>query len=73
MVTGFTSGIAVVIFSSQVKDLLGLDLAAVPAEFPAKWAAYWAARDSLNPAALALACGLDSRPFCACATVATAA
>ena len=38
--TGFTSGIAVVIFSSEVKDLLGLRMGAVPAEFFAKWAAY---------------------------------
>lgn len=38
--TGFTSGIAVVIFSSEVKDLLGLKMGAVPPEFFAKWAAY---------------------------------
>ena len=37
VVTGFTSGIAVIIFSSQVKDLLGLRMGAVPAEFLAKW------------------------------------
>jgi sulfate permease, SulP family len=37
VITGFTSGIAVVIFSSQVKDLLGLEMGAVPAEFIAKW------------------------------------
>ncbi len=29
IVTGFTSGIAIVIFSGQIKDLLGLDLAKV--------------------------------------------
>jgi SulP family sulfate permease len=40
VVTGFTSGIAVIIFSSQVKDLLGLKMGAVPGPFPAKWAAY---------------------------------
>ena len=38
--TGFTSGIAVVIASSQVRDLLGLTMADVPAEFVEKWAAY---------------------------------
>lgn len=36
---GFTAGIAVVIFSSQIKDFLGLPLAEVPGEFIAKWAA----------------------------------
>ena len=40
VVTGFTSGIAVIIFSSQVKDLLGLRMGAVPADFVAKWRAY---------------------------------
>jgi SulP family sulfate permease len=40
VVTGFTAGIAVSIFSSQVKDLLGLDMAKVPAEFFARWTAY---------------------------------
>ena len=40
VVIGFTSGIAVLIFSSQVKDLLGLEMGAVPAEFVEKWGAY---------------------------------
>ncbi|MGB3368411.1 MAG: sulfate permease [Acidaminobacteraceae bacterium] len=35
--TGFTSGIAVTIFSSQVKDFLGLNTADLPAEFLEKW------------------------------------
>jgi len=38
--TGFTSGIAVIIFSSQIKDLLGLRMGQVPAEFLQKWGAY---------------------------------
>jgi sulfate permease, SulP family len=37
---GFTSGIALVIFSGQIKDLLGLRMGAVPAEFVAKWRVY---------------------------------
>ena len=41
VVTGFTSGIAVIIFSSQIKDFLGLKMGAVPAEFMDKWVAYW--------------------------------
>lgn len=40
LIVGFTSGIAVVIFSSQVKDLLGLHMGVVPADFPAKWKTY---------------------------------
>jgi len=52
---GFTSGIALIIFSSQVKDLLGLDMDAVPASFVAKWDAYAHAFDSVNPWALVVA------------------
>ena len=47
--TGFTAGIALLIFSSQVKDFLGLDMGEVPAEFFAKWGAYAAALDGVNP------------------------
>lgn len=39
VVVGFTSGIAVIIASSQVKDFLGLAMGAVPAEFVEKWMA----------------------------------
>src|SRR5262249_36870644 len=52
VVTGFTSGIALIIFSSQVKDLLGLRMGAVPAPFVAKWQAIGAALPSASPAAL---------------------
>ena len=52
---GFTSGIALIIFSSQVKDLLGLDMGAVPAAFLTKWDAYAHAFDSVNPWALVVA------------------
>lgn len=57
VVTGFTSGIAVIIFSSQVKDLLGLDMGAVPADFFAKWAAFWDAGGSIAAPAVALSAG----------------
>lgn len=40
--TGFTSGIAVTIFCTQIKDLLGLTIPeAVPADFIAKWGCYF--------------------------------
>ena len=35
--TGFTSGIAVIIFSAQIKDFFGLTMGTVPAEFVEKW------------------------------------
>jgi SulP family sulfate permease len=40
VITGFTAGIAVIIFSSQVKDFLGLKMGKVPAGFMDKWVAY---------------------------------
>ena len=40
---GFTSGIAVTIFSSQINDFLGLNLSDIPAEFTNKWALYFSA------------------------------
>ncbi len=55
--TGFTTGIAVVIFSTQVKDLLGLQMATVPAEFLPKWRGYFGAIGSLSPAATGLGIG----------------
>lgn len=53
--TGFTSGIAVIILASQVKDFFGLTADKVPAEFIPKLQALWAARDSLSLPGLALA------------------
>ena len=47
--TGFTSGIAVTIFCTQVKDLLGLSIpGAVPAEFISKWGCYFRYIDTVN-------------------------
>ncbi|ACC97962.1 Sulfate permease [Elusimicrobium minutum Pei191] len=39
--TGFTSGIAVVLFSTQVNDFLGLNLTNMPSEFFDKWLVYF--------------------------------
>lgn len=52
---GFTTGIAVIIFSSQVKDFLGLTMGAVPTEFLAKWGAYAEAMASANTTAILVA------------------
>jgi SulP family sulfate permease len=38
--TGFTAGIAVIIFSSQMKDLFGLQMGNPPPEFIEKWTEY---------------------------------
>ncbi len=40
LITGFTSGIALIIFSSEVKDFLGLKMGAVPADFLDKWVSF---------------------------------
>src|SRR3954463_14049274 len=40
VVVGFTSGIALIIFSSQVGDFLGLKIEKVPADFLEKWIVY---------------------------------
>lgn len=40
IVVGFTSGIAVTIFTTQIKDLFGLNLTEVPSDFIEKWIVY---------------------------------
>ena len=41
IIVGFTSGIAVTIFTTQVKDLLGMQMTNVPSDFIEKWIAYF--------------------------------
>ena len=43
IIVGFTSGIALTIFTAQIKDLLGLSMAVVPSDFIEKWIAYFEA------------------------------
>ena len=57
VVTGFTAGIAVIIFSSQVKDFLGLRMGAVPPDFVEKWNAYAGAIGTLQWPTVAIAAG----------------
>ena len=54
LVVGFTSGIALTIFSTQIKDALGLEIAAVPAEFIDKWAVYLNSLGTINYWALGI-------------------
>lgn len=52
VIVGFTSGIAIIIFSSEIKDFFGLDIPKVPAEFIEKWVAYATALPTTKPATL---------------------
>lgn len=58
IVVGFTSGIAVVIFSTQVKDFLGLTIDNLPSEFIPQWGAYFShiSTFNLNEFLLSLGC-----------------
>jgi SulP family sulfate permease len=49
VIVGFTAGIAVIIFASQIKELLGLDLAKEPAALAPKLAALASAMPTLRP------------------------
>lgn len=55
LIIGFTSGIALIIFSSQVKDFLGLQMGAVPADFTDKWIAYAGHISTINWTSLIIA------------------
>lgn len=57
LITGFTTGIAVIIFSSQIKDFFGLNLNLVPAEFISKWVALISAFPTLHLSTCLLSLG----------------
>ena len=48
IVVGFTSGIALTIFATQIKDLFGLQIDDVPAGFLDKWGVYFNHFDTVN-------------------------
>ncbi len=48
IIVGFTSGIALTIFSTQIKDLFGLSIETVPSDFFAKWGVYFQNFNSIN-------------------------
>ena len=54
IIVGFTSGIALTIFSTQIKDLFGLSVESVPSDFFAKWQIYFQNFDSVNWIATAI-------------------
>lgn len=55
LIIGFTSGIAVIIFSSQIKDFFGLSMGEVPADFLEKWRDYILNLSSINIYAVIIA------------------
>ena len=57
VIEGFTIGIAVVIATSQLKDLAGLATPTLPAAFVPKLEALWAARDTADGPSLAFGLG----------------
>ena len=54
---GFTAGIAVIIFASQIRELLGLTLASEPGELVHKLQALWAVRSTITPLAVVVSFG----------------
>lgn len=49
IVVGFTSGIAITIFTTQIKDLFGLTLPSNPSDFIEKWGVYIQNFDTIDP------------------------
>ncbi len=54
LIVGFTSGIAVVILSTQIKDALGLNIQNIPSEFIEKWIVYFQNIQNTNFTALTI-------------------
>jgi len=54
LIVGFTSGIALVILSTQIKDALGLNIEHLPSDFIEKWDVYFTNISTFNPFALAV-------------------
>lgn len=54
LIVGFTAGIAIIIFSSQINDFLGLDIEKLPADFVGKWQVYFREFGEVNMYALGI-------------------
>ncbi len=54
LIAGFTSGIAVIIFSGQIKDFFGMQTGALPADFLGQWQSYLSHFSHINLTALLL-------------------
>lgn len=55
LIVGFTSGIALIIFSSQIKDFLGLPIQNLPPDFVDKWVVYGNYAGQINWTAFTIA------------------
>jgi len=55
LIVGFTSGIALIIFSSQINDFFGLHINKVPADFIDKWVIYFENFEKVNVYAIVIA------------------
>lgn len=55
LIVGFTSGIALIIFSSQINDFFGLGIDKVPADFIEKWTLYFESINHVNWYAIGIA------------------
>ncbi len=55
IVIGFTAGIALTIFSTQINDFFGLGLTNIPGEFIPKWGLYFRNLDRIDPTTLGVA------------------
>lgn len=55
LIVGFTSGIALIIFTTQIKDLFGLRMGALPSGAVQQWAAYMGQLHAIDPWAAGLA------------------
>lgn len=57
LIVGFTSGIALVIFSTQIKAAFGLQIEEIPSEFIGKWTCYFTNISSVNLYSVAISGG----------------
>jgi SulP family sulfate permease len=57
LIIGFTAGIALIIFSSQMKDFFGLQMGTVPSEFIEKWSSFIHNASSVNLYSIGIAAG----------------
>ncbi|MCK0156533.1 SulP family inorganic anion transporter [Cellulophaga sp. F20128] len=55
LIVGFTSGIALIIFSSQINDFFGLHITKLPADFIDKWMVYFSNFHKINWYAISIA------------------
>jgi sulfate permease, SulP family len=54
LIMGFTTGLSVIIFSTQIKDFFGLQMGDPPADFVDKWISYSSAMPTFDPLTLVL-------------------